>query len=157
MRCTLRASPAVDGSPGVGPAWTGRSGPAAFAGGKLGSAACPPNAGPAGGRPPASGRTVRSGTTDPGRKPAPERVPSAPAYGPRRERLAGALAGTDGAGKFQSPASGFQLPAPKAKGVTSGPPAALVLRRYQRPAGSKTPIVVRPSPFQSPTMGVQPG
>src|SRR5215207_4079612 len=63
----------------------------------------------------------------------------------------------------QSPATGTQPAAPKAKGATSGAPETLVFFRYQVagawpncPAGSKTPTVSLPSPSQSPATGTQP-
>src|SRR5215472_16880790 len=58
----------------------------------------------------------------------------------------------------QSPTSGTQPGAPNWKGVMSGAPALLELRRYQvMVAESTAPTVAVPSPFQSPTTGAQPG
>src|SRR5262249_36638780 len=58
----------------------------------------------------------------------------------------------------RSPTTGSQLGAPNWKGVKSGAPGLLLLRRYQvMVLGSTTPMVTSPSPFQSPTTGIQPG
>ena len=65
---------------------------------------------------------------------------------------------------FQSPTTGFHPAAPKANGAKFGWPWWLSFLRYQVaggwpnwPIGSNTPMVVLPSPSQSPMTGAQPG
>src|SRR5262245_14974652 len=63
---------------------------------------------------------------------------------------------------FQSPTAGIQPAAPYANGVMSGAPGLLLLRSNQVSTpvvvlGRATPMVVMPSPFQSPTTGRSPG